>query len=193
VGRAQRSGAGDDLRGSAGAGQASKYAFSSLAEGDVKLYRGEPAADSAVPIAAGGAMKGYARTFLTDASTARDPWIDGAYPGSLVGVVPEQPLEFGQLYTLVADVQPASRRWFGHRAPVHGDVPGDRLDPPTPRADGRRERVLQTTGSSIRRRSARFGARRAGAGVCLRADPARRFDAGRRAAGGEPVDRGQAD
>jgi hypothetical protein len=90
---------------------ASRFAFLPLAEGtDVRLYRGafDPAAaNTEVPLAAGGGMKGFARTFLTDASTARDPWADGAYPGSLVGVVPDAPLDFGQRYTLVADVEPA--------------------------------------------------------------------------------------
>jgi hypothetical protein len=97
--------------GGAGGDPASMFAFSSLTEGtDVRLYRGafDPAAPNVeVPLAAGGGMRGYAMTFLTDASTARDPWSDGAYPGSLVGVVPEEPLDFGQLYTLVADVEPA--------------------------------------------------------------------------------------
>ncbi len=90
------------------AGRAASYAFFPLAAGtDVKLYKGrfDPAgANSEVPLAAGGAMKGYARTFLTGA-TGLDPWTDGVYPGSLVGAVPRDPLEFGQPYTLVADVR----------------------------------------------------------------------------------------
>jgi hypothetical protein len=139
--------------GPAGASQASKYAFSSLAAGDVKLYRGQPGPNNEVPIAAGGGMKGYARTFFSDASLGRDPWTDGAYPGSLVGVVPQDPLDFGQVYTLVADVRLANANPDGNG--VHVELPFTTttfrviaLVPPdtASRWSGANPLVLQTTG-----------------------------------------------